>query len=414
MNGLVRHPRLAVRTTWVVPMTALAVVVEVVGILGRGRDWVGVWPQATVVVMWPSMFVAAIVTATACLDSQARVRSTSEPIIGGAARPRWRLEMAAIAPAVAVGVLALLAGGVTVTVMSWSHRGPGWLWPGYLIAPFALVLLASAAGHLVGLLAPTPWVVPVVAAAVFGVAVTLPVFLVLDGDVQLRPSTPAALSVAAAGMGAVATAVLLPAEVHHGALRVPVRRGVAVVGAGVVVGLLAVSVAVPVQQQRTPPAAALCAGMDPQVCLWPDSRRWLTDAEEIAATIGAQAVGVGLAVPERIDELGLPGASPESSRTLTTGMGRWGIADSVAFAVLDTADPGCAPAEGQEETYYTAWFSLLYWLTVTGAGGPMPVGVHNSFEDLIDRPHIEALVISDPADQVAWATAQLDVLAVGC
>ncbi|MGV1005255.1 MAG: DUF7224 domain-containing protein [Candidatus Nanopelagicales bacterium] len=155
------------------------------------------------------------------------------------------------------------------------------------------------------------------------------------------------------------------------------------------------------------PVDPLCTEGTPQICVWPEQRRFLGELDAMAAGIRTLDVP-GLAIPTVIYEEGLRPAD-ESPGLFLAGGNPWmiasGLASEVLIASLDS--PACIP-QGKEDQIAQASLELIYWLTLTIAGSPQPDTVHGGPD--VDRSMIEQFASSPLPEQHRGARQRLDIL----
>ncbi|TKK84963.1 hypothetical protein FDA94_27640 [Herbidospora galbida] len=376
---------------------------DVAMLVGRDTAWIGVWPQASAAAQLPAYFFGLVLGGGAAWVAGRVHRAGLTEQLAASTRARWRVELPLLASTVFYGLAAFVPGAVLAAVVSTPEAGPGFLWPSYLALGVCLVVLSAATGHLAGKLWESRFVPPIaVAVCLFGQTMLRPFrFYVLSGHPQVEVS-PAALAVRVAFVLLIAGfALAIPPRAAGGGQWA--RRGAGVAGAA---GLVAVAMAGPVQVERPAPASALCSDGTPQVCVWPENRKYLPVVSAMATRFSSLPNGV-LTVPPAFYEKGLRSAAhPEAGGDFQFLAGELSVPMFMASTVLSRTLPDCEVPGGAEERYSQQVFTLDAYLQVRGLGDARALGAGGGPPGVDLREIARVLGLPDNA-QAEWVAERL-------
>lgn len=309
--------RIELRRSPLLTAFPVMIAVDLLVLFGRSRYWIGVWPEASVAAQVVTLFLGPVLAGVSAWQAGRSSRAGMPETVLAAARPIWRIEAARLAATLTLGFLAYVIGCLVAAGISFSEAGPGFLWPSYLLLGASTMIIFASAGHLAGRWWPSAAFTPVVCAlGCFISMLALPFkFNVLAGppDQHLR-LLPVAVrllfALALATLAVTAPPVRMRAErqmPRHGT-PLPIR-GIAIASAGAsLLALAAVPAAGELRVNRpSSETAPLCerAGKDaPQVCVWPEHRKYLPELTPIAQRLGRPAQS-WLKSPEAFYEFGL-------------------------------------------------------------------------------------------------------------
>ncbi len=285
-------------------LTAFPVMIalDLLVLFGRSRYWIGVWPEASVAAQVVTLFLGPVLAGVSAWQAGRSSRAGMPETVLAAARPIWRIEAARLAATLTLGFLAYMIGCLTAAVVSFGEAGPGFLWPSYLLLGASTLIIFASVGHLAGRWWPSAAFTPVVCAlGCFISMLALPFkFNVLAGppDQHLRPFSVAMRLLFALALAVLAVTAPLrrrSAERQMPRQRTPLHmRGVAI-GSAVVslIALAEVSAAGELRVERPASATApLCERADkgaPQVCVWPEHRKYLPQLTRMAQRLDQPA-----------------------------------------------------------------------------------------------------------------------------
>jgi hypothetical protein len=391
---------------WCLPVLVL---LDVTVLFGRHTWWIGIWPEASAAAQLPAYFFGLVLGGGAAWASGRVHRAGIANQLKAAAVPAWRADALLLAASLTYGLAAYLPGVILAAVVSTPIAGPGFLWPSYLLLGASMVVLCASIGHLAGKLSASRFVPPlVVAVCMFGMMFTRQLFelYVLSAPVQVEVS-PAALT--ARGVLAVLLAVLavtLPRAGHVPGWGVQPSTVSAIGTAALMAGFFLVLLAGPLRTDRPVPAQQVCSSSSPQVCLWPESRKYVEPMAAMAARLAALPEDV-IKVPEVIYEAGLRGGL-HSGEVLRIE-GDASVPGDLALAVQGESLEGCLPPPDREEEYYNEVFTLIHYLTLRAMGpgrtvspGAAPPGV--------DGEKLTVVARSDEAKQSKWVREQVKTI----
>ncbi|MFE3676082.1 ABC transporter permease [Streptomyces griseus] len=275
------------------------IAIDLLVLFGRSRYWIGVWPEASTAAQVVTLFLGPALAGVSAWQAGRSSRSGMPETVLAAARPVWRIEAARLAATLTLGFLAYAVGCLTAAVVSFDKAGPGFLWPSYLLLGASTLVIFASVGHLAGRWWPSAAFTPIVCAlGCFISMLALPFKLnVLAGppDQHLRPLPVAVrllFALALAVLAVTAPPLRRSADRQMPAWGTPWHiRGIA--GGSVALSLIALAAVPAAGELRVDrPATAvkpLCerAGKgSPQVCVWPEHRKYLPDLTRMAQRLG--------------------------------------------------------------------------------------------------------------------------------
>ncbi|MFD5747703.1 ABC transporter permease [Streptomyces sp. NPDC127033] len=309
--------RIELRRSPLLAAFPVMIMVDLLVLFGRSRYWIGVWPEASVAAQVVTLFLGPVLAGVSAWQAGRSSRAGMPETVLAAARPIWRIEAARLAATLTLGFLAYVIGCLTAAVISFDEAGPGFLWPSYLLLGASTLIIFASVGHLAGRWWPSAAFTPIVCAlGCFISMLALPFkFNVLAGppDQHLSPLPVAVRLLFALALATLAvTAPPLPrsAERQMPRQRTSLHiRGVAIGSAAAsLVALAAVPAVGDLRVERPAAATApLCKRAEngaPQVCVWPEHRKYLPELIGMAQRLGQPAQS-WLKSPETFNEFGL-------------------------------------------------------------------------------------------------------------
>ncbi|MFJ4770816.1 ABC transporter permease [Streptomyces uncialis] len=371
--------RIELRRSPLLTAFPLMIALDLLVLFGRSRYWIGVWPEASVAAQVVTLFLGPVLSGVSAWQAGRSSRAGMHETVLAAARPFWRIEAARLAATLTLGFLAYLFGCLTAVVISVGEAGPGFLWPSYLLLGASTLIIFASVGHLAGRWWPSAAFTPVVCAlGCFISMLALPFkFNVLAGppDQHLRPLPVAVRLLFALGLAALA--VTAPPLRRSAARQMPRRvsplhvRGVAIGSAAVsLIALAAVPAVGELRVERpasaTTPLCERARTSAPQVCVWPEHRKYLPELSGMAERLG-RPTQPWLKSPDTFHEFGLKRS-------------RWGdrgfdIAEGhVRTAAIAMADRvfieslGLCTPPRQERRVWQAMDNIRLWLEYRSTG----------------------------------------------
>jgi hypothetical protein len=290
--------RIELRRSPLLTAFPVMIAVDLLVLFGRSRYWIGVWPEASAAAQVVTLFLGPVLAAVSAWQAGRSSRSGMPETVLAAARPIWRIEAARLSATLSLGFLAYVIGCLTAAVISFGEAGPGFLWPSYLLLGASTLIIFASVGHLAGRWWPSAAFTPVVCAlGCFISMLALPFkFNVLAGppDQYLRP-----LPVAVRLLFALALASLaVTAPPLRSAVRQMPRQGTPLLIRGVAIGsatasLIALAAMPTAGEMRVERPASVTASLcerteknAPQVCVWPEHRKYLPELTAMAQRLG--------------------------------------------------------------------------------------------------------------------------------
>ncbi|MCG5473030.1 hypothetical protein LADH09A_000914 [Micromonospora sp. LAH09] len=365
------------------PMRWLFVPLVVLGtvlLFGLDREWIGVWPQTSAYAQRPVMFLSAAAAAAAAWSSGRAARQGMADRISASARRPEIVEAMRIAATGAYAIAAYAAVVVAAVVTTALATDDIAIWPSYLLLGATTIITATAIGDLAGRHLHTKIAAPIAGAGVLVVVfatTSQPVFsfVVLSGrpQVELTPRALAArtfLSVVAV----VAAVVWSPRTPLSRQFRLPAVQRVGAALVAVVVGGLAVTgvaAAGEVSRPRDAPAEPRCAGTNIRVCVWPENRKYLPHALDLAERITAATA----MTPKPVTSITFVEEGLRRSPTGQDDGFPLGITDfSTAYMMTLQMLPPFGTCESydspQTQSWTEAWIRVMDWILV-GSAGPI-------------------------------------------
>ncbi|MDG4802779.1 hypothetical protein [Micromonospora sp. WMMD980] len=393
---------------WCAPVL---IALELLLVFGRPGEWTTVWSQASARAQWPVLIVGPAVAAVATWSGGRTRRDGMREQLSRAARPAWTVELVRFAVVVLLGLLVYAAAPLAVLAIAAADGAPGRPWPGYLLLGAGTLVTCAAIGHLAGTRFSSRAAPPLAAITTFTALSWLqddPRFAlsVLSGHPQVA-FAPAALGVrlalaGAATVAAVAGAAVLGRRAMRSGIRFE-RRLLAGGGVAALALVAAMPLTGPLRVGRPAPARPVCAGQQPQVCVWPEEQRHLADAVHASRRLAAAAVSA-VPLPATLHEEGLTGTGPQSG----FWVGYWdrAMVTSMISMVLPARWTCPTMATDQRRAWAENSVMLRTWLAVRVTGD----------DTLLDRtpPRVRDTVREvlgqDPLQQASWARARYQVV----
>ncbi|MFD7584353.1 ABC transporter permease [Kitasatospora sp. NPDC059811] len=392
------------------------VAVDLAVLFGRARWWIGVWPQASVAAQIPAFYFGPALAAVSAWTAGRTARHGLIDQLGASARPRWQAECVQLAVTLGYGILVYLVGAVVAAAVSSPSAGPGFLWPGYLLLGLSLLVICSAIGHLVGSWARSQILAPVLTGVGCLAAITLlgadSGFFALVGEPFMSvQAVPILLRILFSLAVASAAVMVSRSSVPGFRQKQKAMRTLQVLGTlvAVMVAGFAVAAAGPLTSPRTPPKAATCSDTQPRICLWPEDRKYTSQADAMARNLAALPAGL-FVMPPVFYERGLrPGQQLQDFYINEGSM--WEAAEGISINIVTaTVPPGCQPATpAAAQKYFTAAFELATWLSVRMTGGGQPASVHGGPPG-VDRAAVTAVATQPESVQTEWVRDRLSTV----
>jgi hypothetical protein len=401
---------------WAFP---LLVGVVLVTMFGRGRYWVGVWPQASAMAQLPAAYLGPALAAATAWEGSRATRFDLTPQLGVAVRPRWQSAGAQFVACLSYGLLAYSTGVVAAAALSLAQAGPGFLWWGYIGLGAAVTTGCAAVGFMVGRHAVLTRTAPVlcglaclIVVAAFGSPATLGLNP-LDGpsDLQTRPQAVAARLAVAVALCAVA--ILVP-ERRLWQRRWP--RPLWGQVAGVVVVAVALSVTIirvvdqgPVVAPRPPPTRPTCTATRPAFCVWPEEQKYLPELTLMARRL--QLIpGTWLQAPAALYEAGLIIGRGRTQDFVILEGSMWSVSPTIAGQVMQASFADVCPSAAQmSDRRAVAMVELGTWLEARVNGAVQPADVHGGPPG-VDQVALGMITQRPEAVQQAWVDQRVDVI----
>ncbi|MFE5584507.1 hypothetical protein [Kitasatospora sp. NPDC056531] len=398
----------------------LFVALDLAALFGRSRWWIGDWPQTSVQTQIPAFYFAPLLAAGAAWAAGRTSRNNLDAQLGVAARPAWRIELTQLFATLTYGVAAYGVGVVAAAVVSAPTAGPGFLWPSYVLLGVALVVAFASAGHLVGHWSRSQFVGPVICGLGSFVVIgwagapkALGLF-VLSGDPFKQVALPALIArcllavllVAAAGF---VRRSLLPA--HRAWNGTASRVGAVTICVSLCVAVVGLLATAPVQVERSAPRQPLCTTGSPAVCLWPDDRKYLPQAQGMTERLRQLPSGM-FSVPPVFYERGVRGPQHAFEDFYILEGSMWDASETVAGSILHASRPqGCPLPLGDKITpqFVLATGELNMWLAMRIYGGGRPADMHGGPPG-VDMDAIARVITQPEGEQLAWVTQRTETI----
>lgn len=401
---------------WFAPLVAL--VIGMVAYL-RYDQWYGVWSETSMVVQLGIAVSLPLVSAAAGLASLQRARAGMEEQFRSAARDPWLRELAVVTATLLWVVLPMVGLTIAMSIISAPEADSGGPWPGFLVNALIMCVLATAYGHLIARLLPSPFSVATAgfsaAIVVFIVGTESPWALFSLNGYPTHSFSPAALGARLALAGG-----LMLLAVGAGAIRDWSRmRGTStppvwsLCAASVAVALVAIPLAGPLQVERFARGQEVCTETYPRACLWPEHRRYLPTAAEYVGRFNELSEFFILPDdPHRgKDAFYERGIRGEVGDQISLRGGGYGIASGmISYAVAQTDFPGCdVGAEDYSPELDQAYWELFDWFTA------YLMGVESLAQDgARGLSSVEVVRALPRHEQFGWAREQVAKLQAPC
>ncbi|MEV6926808.1 hypothetical protein AB0M46_20195 [Dactylosporangium sp. NPDC051485] len=401
---------------WVFPLLLL---VDLAALFGRSRYWIGVWPQASAAAQIPAQFIGPILAGAAAWTAGRINRRGLTDQTGAAARPMWQAELVQFAATLTYGAAAYLVGIVAAAAVTVRQAGPGFLWPSYLLLGLAVIVGCAAAGHVFGRWSRSRIWPPVISAiASFLLVGWLQesrsfAFGVLSAGPQLQVTRSALEARLACAFAVAAVAVLVPTlapRARPGGYLRPVQLlagGTAL--ATLLWALQSLAVADPLRVQRVA-VRPLCSTGTPNVCLWPEDRKYLPEIEAMLARIRTLPPGM-FVVPSTFFERGLREERRGDDDFEVIEGSLWSISPNFVGSIVNaTITTFCPAADAAAEDRRThAYFELDTWLEARINGAQRPADVHGGPPG-VDVAAVGRLIDTPEQQQIEWVRQRLTTI----
>lgn len=399
---------------WWLPILIAA---DLAVLYGRGRWWIGVWPQASVAAQIPAFYFGPLFSALAAWSVNRASRRGLDEQLDGAARPRWHAESVQLAATLTYGVGTYLVGAAAAAIVSSGSAGPGFLWPSYILIGATTVAASAAIGHAVGRWSRSRFVAPMFCALAcfvllgsLGDALGL---IVLTGPPNAAVASWPLATRVLLGIAALGVAVAVPGRNTRGRSdgRGSYGRGptYAAVSAVVVFGACVVGYrsAGALQVDRPAPAEALCTQTTPSACLWPEDRKYLTPMAAMMTRVDQLPGGI-FTIPPRFYELGLRSDKYKYIDFFISEGSLWDVATDIAIQIVDATFPNqCDGANtAANSKRFHAEYELGTWIESQMTGAPQPSSVHGGPPG-VDVQAVGRLIYAPAATQLTWVQQHL-------
>jgi hypothetical protein len=394
------------------------IALDIAVLFGRAQWWIGVWPQASAAAQVPSFYIGPFLAAYASWSSGRRHRFGFEDQYTAGSKSRWKIELIHLASTLVYGLAAYVVGSFVAAAASFDEAGAGFLWPGYLLLGSTLIVLCTAIGHLAGRWFPSSFITPVACGLACFIALTViggpsdAAFFVLSGgpSIELAP-TGLALRLALC-LAVVALAVLAPRTLTGYAgkqvqltTRLP-AVGCLILTAACLAGVLSGG---PLRVERKAPDTPLCTAAEPEICLWPEERKYLPQVEAMAKRVAE--LPPNIKSPAAFYEEGLRGKVAEDTDFSIFEGSMWEVAASMSISISRTSTPPfCHAVDSKAENKrIMAYFELNSWLAARITGAGQPANIHGGPPG-VDQKEIAKIIKWSESDQQSWAQKRLDVI----
>ncbi|MBO0652865.1 hypothetical protein J1792_08710 [Streptomyces triculaminicus] len=401
----------------------LLVGVDLAALFGRSTWWIGEWPQASVQAQIPAFYFAPLLAAAAAWAAGRVDRHNVHAQLDAAAHPRWRSELVQLSATLTYGLGAYAAGVIAAVIVTLPKAGPGFLWPSYIFLGVSLLITYAGIGHLIGHWLRSPFTGPLISGlgglvliSWMGSPKRLGLFA-LSGDPFKEISQNALMARALMAMALVIAAVSLRRKSPLSVGRVwnlSAHRGrTLVVGVLLCGSILGLSMAGPVQVARSAPSQPLCTKGTPRICLWPEDRKYLPEAEGMVKRINRLPRRL-FTIPSEFQERGLSGPGEPFSGFFILEGSMWNPAATMAGSIMHASWPkenGCTLPLGSRLTpqFRQASADLTAWLTVRIFGGGTPAGIHGGPPN-VSMPAMAQLADKPEGEQMDWVKSRMQVV----
>ncbi len=375
-------------------------------LLGRSREWEGVWPQASAAAQLPAFFLSPVLAAAAAWAAGREQRAGAAEQFAATGRPEWQRQALQLGVTVCYGLGGLVPGAAVAAALTVGEGGPGFLWPSYLVLAASLLIIFAAFGHVVGRRFSSRLMPPLVAGSVFAVfSVVSPILgitlFVLSGPPQSEITLAALGARVFLAVTVVAVAIVgipAPRTRRWASSRTGLAAGAAL--AALTAALVTLPSSGALRVERAAPHQPLCSDSTPRVCLWPEQRKYLATITAMAGRLGGLSETVK--VPDTFYEEGLR-APLGTNSDFPVVLGTYAVARSMAGGVLGATLPELCRTASQRELGNR--IELLEWLVRRTYGAPQPADEHGGFD--YDKPKVEGVLAAPFQRQAAWAKAQI-------
>lgn len=401
----------------------LLVGIDLAVLFGRSTWWIGEWPQASVQAQIPAFYFAPLLAAAAAWAAGRVDRHNLHAQHDVAAYPRWRTELIQLAATLTYGLGAYSVGAITAVFVNLPKAGPGFLWPSYIFLGAALLVAYAGAGHLIGHWLRSQFTGPLIS-GIGGLVIVswmgspkkLGLFA-LSGDPFKEVSQEALMARILMALSLICAAVFLSRKSPLMAGRTWngfAHRGRTLSACLLIcLSLLSLSIAGPLQVARSAPSKPLCTENTPNVCLWPDDRKYLAEAENMVGRINRLPRHL-FTIPPEFRERGLSGSKESYSDFFILEGSMWNPAATMAGNIMHSSWPkgeGCTLPLGSRITpeFRKSSAELNAWLTVRIFGGGVPAGIHGGPPN-VSMSAIARLTERPEGEQMGWVEHRMQIV----
>lgn len=388
-------------------------------------EWTHSWTAASTAMLWPSVYLAPILSALATYTAVERCLNASE-IQGNAARRSWILEATTLLAGVATVLLVNLFTVVLAFCVTWPQvrEGAGFLRLGLAVITLGYEFLALAIGHIAGRAIARHWVVPVAAILSLTVGITAKghkefFFLVAVADIDKRLNPLAVLLPFSVGILALICAVFFHTQHSRATGRRGIRPGIAIVTSAVCAAIILFPGGkIPLFEPRPAVDNPACTTAKPTLCVFPEDPYSLRFAQEAAARIDALPRDT-FTIRNEYWQAGLYTADGRGGDNSfdTFVAGNWEISESLGGTIITDSAGICAADNWSDEksrTYHERFFILNEWLTYRLHAAPRPKGLVTTTDSLIEASNLKEIRSWDDSAQLAWAKEEINFLRSSC
>jgi hypothetical protein len=164
----------------------------------------------------------------------------------------------------------------------------------------------------------------------------------------------------------------------------------------------------PLLQNRPAPEKPLCTSSEPRICMWPESAKYLPEAETMSQRLSQLPQGL-FTRPAVFHETGTDPQGDDGNGFYVREGEMWELATGLALRTYDSsAAPYCdAVSDQASDARQVATWEVIVWLTAYLTDGPKPETVHGGAGAFIDEPAIFELIDEPKETQYAWVAERL-------
>lgn len=370
----------------VVPLLALGWIFIYV----RDDSWLGIWPAASITAQGVALPFGVVFAFVGSWSAGRIHRQAAMDHVLYVARSEPQRRLVQIASTVVyASILYLIVVAAVVVSMMDVMRGPGFLWPGYVLLGWLTIVSAACAGHLLGYICS--------ARLTTSVAAGLLAFILLSSGgqefawvpYQYTPSMTVSAVALLARVAICATILaaacfapkIPPVDLRSASGRRRLALGLSWPVGGAIALAATFALGGAVQVAREVPSDPDCTRGPSRICIWPDNRKFLPDLQRASDRLTELPPGK-FKLRAMYSEKGLRGPKMESGSEGfdTTISGTWGAYTDISFMIVsDTYNANCPPENAPPETYERlsrAEFSLTSFLQLVMNDAPQPPDIH--------------------------------------